>query len=145
MPAPSPPPVEYVVDLVDGRSHLVGVECRFAAIGAREALDLRGGAYLKGGFVADARLRSPMATTKIRYDRLPGARAPMLLGPEAASGNADDGLLVDARGASTGNQRCSFSTCGTYASALGSRAERSAPRRKVLLSHPSCSTGVTGR
>jgi hypothetical protein len=67
----------------------------------RHALDLRGGAYLDGGFIADARLRSPIATTKIRYDRLPGARAPIMLGQPRS--NADDGLTVDARGASNRN------------------------------------------
>src|SRR5680860_1229629 len=48
-------------------------------------------------------------------------------------------------GASTGSHRCSFATCAAYASALGSRTSLSAPRRKDRLSHPSSSTGLTGR
>jgi hypothetical protein len=75
-----------------------GVHLPWKDRGAREVLDLRGGAYLQGGFVADGSLRSPTSTTKIRYDRLPGARAPVL--PGAPDANADDGLFVDARGAS---------------------------------------------
>lgn len=68
--------------------------------GVRQSIDLRGGAYFLGGFALDARLRSPNATTKIRYDRLPGARAPVLLVPgSSADTKVDDGLLVDARGA----------------------------------------------
>ncbi|MBX3210285.1 MAG: hypothetical protein KF764_34960 [Labilithrix sp.] len=67
--------------------------------GAREALDLRGGAYLDGGFVTDVRLRTPVGRTKVRFDRLRGARAPVLPVPGAVANNADDGLLVDARGA----------------------------------------------
>jgi hypothetical protein len=78
-----------------------GIHLPWKDRGARQALDLRGGAYLNGGFVADARLRSPIATTKIRYDRLPGARAPVLpVDPASRDTEADDGLLVDARGAS---------------------------------------------
>ncbi|HVH41681.1 MAG TPA: hypothetical protein VM925_05040 [Labilithrix sp.] len=78
-----------------------GVHLPWKERGSRQALDLRGGAYLDGGFVADARLRTPTSSTKIRYDRLPGARAPTL--PLSGSGNADDGLSVDARGASHGD------------------------------------------
>lgn len=72
--------------------------------GARHALDLRGGAYLKGGFVADARLRSPNAFASVRYDRLVGGHAPTSPSPllENADRHADDGLSVDARGASNG-------------------------------------------
>jgi hypothetical protein len=51
--------------------------------GAKEALDLRGGAYLVGGVVADGRLMTPVGTTHVRWDRLRG----------------DDGFSVDARGA----------------------------------------------
>lgn len=72
--------------------------------GNRHALDVRGGAYVNGGFVADVRLRSPIASTKVRYDRLPGARAPALPGHGSAAASADDGLLVDARGASQGDR-----------------------------------------
>ena len=81
-----------------------GVHLPWKDRGERQALDLRGGGYLEGGFVADARLRSPIATTKIRFDRLPGARAPVLLVPlGSAAKNADDGLFVDARGAKSGD------------------------------------------
>lgn len=79
-----------------------GVHLPWKERGAREALDLRGGAYLNGGFVADVRLRTPVGRTKIRFDRLPGARAPVLPASSAAS-NADDGLAVDARGATHGD------------------------------------------
>jgi hypothetical protein len=47
--------------------------------------------------------------------------------------------------ARTGNHRCSLSTCRAYWRALGSRTGMSSPRRKVVLPHPSSSTGVTGR
>jgi hypothetical protein len=77
-----------------------GVHLPFKHRGARHSLDLRGGGYLDGGFVADGRLRTPSSETKIRYDRLVGARAPLLLSPGGGSANADDGLFVDARGAS---------------------------------------------
>ncbi|MBX3201492.1 MAG: hypothetical protein KF894_25370 [Labilithrix sp.] len=79
-----------------------GVHLPWKERGAREALDLRGGAYLNGGFVTDVRLRTPVGRTKIRFDRLPGARAPVLPASSAAS-NADDGLAVDARGATHGD------------------------------------------
>ena len=80
-----------------------GIHLPWKDRGVRQALDLRGGAYLDGGFATDLRLRSPIATTKIRYDRLPGARAPVLPVPGSAAHDADDGLLVDARGASHGD------------------------------------------
>lgn len=80
-----------------------GIHLPWKNRGARQAIDLRGGAYLDGGFATDVRLRSPIASTKIRYDRLPGARAPVLPVPGSAASNADDGLLVDARGASHGD------------------------------------------
>ncbi len=63
-----------------------GVHLPWKYRGGKRALDLRGGAYGVRGFVADARLRTPSSTTKVRYDRLPKERG-------------DDGLLVDARGA----------------------------------------------
>jgi hypothetical protein len=80
-----------------------GVHLPWKDRGTRQALDLRGGAYLDGGFVADVRLRSPIATAKVRFDRLPGARAPLLPIAGPAATNADDGLLADARGASNGD------------------------------------------
>jgi hypothetical protein len=81
-----------------------GVHLPWKDRGTRQAMDLRGGAYFEGGFVADARLRSPIATTKIRYDRLVGANAPILPVPVAgADKRADDGLTVDAHGASNGD------------------------------------------
>lgn len=76
-----PPEVAY-----RGRDGLYlgdGVHLPWKDRGARESLDLRGGAYLVGGFAADARLLTPVGATKVRWDRLRG----------------DDGLLVDARGA----------------------------------------------
>lgn len=60
-----------------------GVHLPWKDRGARESLDLRGGAYLVGGFVADARLLTPVGATKARWDRLRG----------------HDGLQIDARGA----------------------------------------------
>ena len=60
-----------------------GVHLPWKERGARESLDLRGGGYFVGGFVADARLLTPAGATKVRWDRLRG----------------DDGLQVDARGA----------------------------------------------
>lgn len=60
-----------------------GVHLPWKDRGARESLDLRGGAYLVGGFVADARLLTPVGATKVRWDRLRG----------------HDGLQIDARGA----------------------------------------------
>lgn len=66
----------------------------------RHVLDLRGGAYVLRGFATDLRLQGPASTTKIRYDRLPGATSPLLPVPnESADASGDDGLLVDARGA----------------------------------------------
>ncbi len=69
-----------------------GVHIPWKSRGEKSTLDLRGGAYVLRGFVADARLRTPSSTTKLRYDRLPG-------GGSAASD--DDGLVVDARGAAS--------------------------------------------
>jgi hypothetical protein len=63
-----------------------GLHLPWKSSGEKHALDLRGGAYLLRGFVVDARLRTPSSTTKVRYDHLP-------------SEGGDDGLLVDARGA----------------------------------------------
>jgi hypothetical protein len=60
-----------------------GVHLPWKDRGARESLDLRGGAYLVGGVVADVRLLTPVGTTKVRWDRLRG----------------QDGLQIDARGA----------------------------------------------
>lgn len=76
-----------------------GIHLPWKSRGARRTLDLRAGAYLDGGLVADGRLTTPTSTTKVRYDRLAGAHAPVLLVPGAsADPNADDGLLIDARG-----------------------------------------------
>ena len=68
-----------------------GVHLPWKHRGGKSALDLRGGAYVMRGFVADARLRTPSSTTKVRYDRLPGERG-------------DDGMLVDARGATASGE-----------------------------------------
>jgi hypothetical protein len=81
-----------------------GVHLPWKDRGSRHALDLRGGAYLEGGFVTDVRLRDPTATAKIRFDRLPGSSAPVLSNDASADRNADNGLLVDARGATRGDR-----------------------------------------
>lgn len=51
--------------------------------GKKHALDVRAGAYLFDGFATEARLRTPVSNTKVRFDRLRG----------------DEGLAVDSRGA----------------------------------------------
>jgi hypothetical protein len=68
-----------------------GVHVPWKSHGQKVALDLRSGAYVLDGFVVDARLRTVSSTTKIRYDRLPGP-------------TSDDGLLVDARGATSSGE-----------------------------------------
>jgi len=73
-----------------------GVHLPWKYHGTKNALDLRGGAYVLRGFVADARLRTPSSTTKIRYDRLPGGAG--------STSDSDDGLYVDARGATTSGE-----------------------------------------
>src|SRR4029453_935083 len=80
-----PPDVAYRGQ--DGLYAGGGVHVPWKDRGARQALDLRGGAYFKGGFVTDVRLRSPIAMTKVRYDRLVGAEAPVL--PGVMAPNAD--------------------------------------------------------
>lgn len=74
----------------------------------KHSIDLRSGAYLASreqqgrivdGFVVDARLRTPSSVTRVRLDRLPGAPAPSL--PLTPAESADDGLIVDARGATS--------------------------------------------
>src|SRR4051794_32153827 len=84
-----PPDVAYRGD--DGLYAGGGVHVPWKYRGGKNALDLRGGAYILRGFVADARLRTPSSTTKVRYDRLPSDRG-------------DDGLLVDARGATSSGE-----------------------------------------
>jgi hypothetical protein len=76
-----------------------GIHVPWKQHGGRNALDLRGGAYVLRGFVVDARLRTPSSLTKVRYDRLPGGGTTS--GPRATS---DDGLLVDARGATASGE-----------------------------------------
>jgi len=75
-----------------------GVHVPWKSHGEKNALELRGGAYVLRGFVADARLRTPSSITKVRYDRLPGG------GGSAGAGSDDDGLLVDARGAASSGE-----------------------------------------
>lgn len=81
-----------------------GVHVPWKSHGEKVSLDLRGGAYILDGFVADARLRTVSSTTKIRYDRLPGGGA----GAGASAGQSgttrDDGLTVDARGATSSGE-----------------------------------------
>jgi len=80
-----------------------GVHVPWKSHGEKVALDLRGGAYVLDGFVVDARLRTVSSTTKIRYDRLPGGGA--AAGSAGAAGTTkDDGLFVDARGATSSGE-----------------------------------------
>jgi hypothetical protein len=65
-----------------------GVHLPWKSAGEQRSLDLRAGVYVPRGFATEARLRTPSSTTRVRYDRLPGD-------------TGDDGLLVDARGATT--------------------------------------------
>lgn len=74
-----------------------GVHVPFTRGDRARSIDLRGGGYLKGGFAVDARLRTPSSTTRVTFDRLPGARAPLL--PGGGGEDPDQGLRVDARGA----------------------------------------------
>lgn len=76
-----------------------GVHVPWKERGSLRTLDLRGGGYVDGGFVADVRLLTAASSTKIRFDRLASGVAPVLPMPGADEGSADDGLLVDARGA----------------------------------------------
>ncbi len=96
-----PPDVAYRGQ--DGLYAGGGVHLPWKDRGNRNAIDLRGGGYVDGGFAVDVRQLSPTASTRIRFDRLPGARAPGLATARSTPGSADDGLLVDARGASQGN------------------------------------------
>ncbi len=63
-----------------------GVHLPFRTGAGKNAIDLRGGAYLFDGFASDLRLRTPVSLTRLHYDRL----------------NDQDGFSVDARGASHG-------------------------------------------
>lgn len=65
-----------------------GVHIPWKERGARESLDVRAGAYFVGGFVADARLDTPVGDTRVRFDRL----------------RDSSGLAVDARGATFSNR-----------------------------------------
>jgi hypothetical protein len=76
-----------------------GVHLPWREHGSKRSLDLRAGGYFEGGFVADARLLTADSSTKIRYDRLAGGRAPRLGSTASPAENANDGLFVDARGA----------------------------------------------
>ncbi len=75
-----------------------GVHVPWKTGDGRSALDLRAGAYVLRGVAADVRLRTPASTTRVRFDRLPSSPSPALPFTDAAG---DDGLLVDARGATT--------------------------------------------
>ncbi|MBX3188725.1 MAG: hypothetical protein KF819_17035 [Labilithrix sp.] len=100
-----PPDIAYRAQ--DGVFVGAGVHLPWKSRGLKHAIDLRGGAYLFRGFVADARLRTPVSTTKIRYDRLPGASAPPLPlapGETAVAEPSDDGLIVEARGATSAGE-----------------------------------------
>jgi hypothetical protein len=79
-----------------------GVHVPWKSHGEKVALDLRSGAYVLDGFVVDARLRTVSSTTKLRYDRLPGGGGGTA--PPSGSSTSDDGLLVDARGATSSGE-----------------------------------------
>jgi hypothetical protein len=79
-----------------------GVHVPWKSHGQKVALDLRGGAYVLDGFVVDARLRTVSSTTKIRYDRLPSSAGSA--GASGSGSTSDDGLLVDARGATSSGE-----------------------------------------
>jgi hypothetical protein len=81
-----PPDIAYRGQ--DGMFAGGGVHVPWKTRGEKNALDLRAGAYLFDGFAGEARLRTPVSHTKIRYDRLGG----------------DDGLAVDARGGVTSGE-----------------------------------------
>src|SRR5512133_4218338 len=66
----------------------------------------------------------------------PSPGSPMATGTGIGSGSGD---------ASTGSQRCSLDTCAAYDCALGSRTNKSGPRRNVRLSQPFGSAAVMGR
>lgn len=89
-----PPDIAYRAR--DGLYAGLGIHVPFRDRGERHALDLRGGAYLAGGFVADARFRTPRTVTKVRIDRLAGDRSGADV--DRVGGSARDGVLVDARG-----------------------------------------------
>lgn len=82
-----------------------GVHVPWKYGGTKNALDLRGGAYILEGFAIDARLRTPTSLTRIRYDRLPGGASTTNVPDTLATGaSRDDGLLIDARGATTSDE-----------------------------------------
>jgi hypothetical protein len=62
---------------------------------AQNGLDLRAGAYVKGGLATEATLKTPSSVTTVRWDHLANGTG-NLTGVDAA-----DGLTVDARGAMT--------------------------------------------
>lgn len=101
-----PPDIAYRAQ--DGLFLGGGVHVPWKWGAGKHSIDLRSGGYIASreqegriidGFVVDARLRTPSSVTKVRLDRLPGAPAPAL--PLTPAQSADEGLLVDARGATS--------------------------------------------
>lgn len=76
-----PPEIAYRGQ--DGMFLGEGIHVPWKSGGKKSALDLRAGVYLFDGFATEGRMHTPASETKVRYDRRGG----------------DDGLLVDARGA----------------------------------------------
>lgn len=75
-----------------------GVHLPWRERGSKRSLDVLGGGYLKGGFVTDVRLQTAGSSTRVRFDRLVGGRAPRVVPLGSESGSADDGLAIEARG-----------------------------------------------
>jgi hypothetical protein len=73
-----------------------GVHLPWKAGDTQNGLDLRAGAYLKGGVATEATLKTPASVTTLRWDHLANGTG-NLVGVDAA-----DGVAVDARGGMTG-------------------------------------------
>jgi hypothetical protein len=73
-----------------------GVHVPWKAGDTQSGLDLRAGAYVKGGFATESALKTPDSVTTLRWDHLANGTG-NLVGQDAA-----DGLAIDARGAMPG-------------------------------------------
>jgi hypothetical protein len=73
-----------------------GVHVPWRAGDTQSGLDLRAGAYLKGGFATESTLKTPDAVTTFRWDHLEDATS------TPGAPGAADGIAVDARGALVG-------------------------------------------
>jgi hypothetical protein len=71
-----------------------GIHVPLAPGDTQNGMDLRAGAYLRGGFATEGTVRTKESVTTVRWDHLADGNPPT--GPDAA-----DGLTIDARGAST--------------------------------------------